>query len=149
MNFIYRISGDECQLKLENRQSFTVNNTNLSFYYNANNNLVQLQVLRTFTQTLIEGLTVNNILIESQATFDAAILFLFSANEIIPTFASNTAAIAAGLMTGQKYFLPITNDNYILCYVVNNTAPAAGNIILNENGNAILNENGNAILNEN
>ena len=152
MNFIFRISPIQSQLKLENRQPYIVNNSNLTFYYNANNNLVQLEVLRTFTQALLEGLTVNNILINSQATFDAAMLFLFSTNDIIPTYASNTAAITAGLTTGQKYFLPITNDNYILCYVINNTIPVitTGNAILSEAGTTILNEDGTTpILNEN
>lgn len=150
MNIINRISATQTELKLTNRPVISVSNTNLSLSYNVGTNICAIEVFKVFQQELKDGLTVNGVVITDQQSFDAAQVFLYSQTENIQTFTSNTLAIAAGLTNGQKYYLPIANDNYILCYVVNNSAPvvpvSTAGSLLNENGLPIYNENGQPIL---
>ena len=142
MNYINKITKKRCSLILEDRQPLNIDTFRLNLFYNANNNIVQIDVYKQFYLVLQSGCTINNVLITSQATFDAAIKYLFSDDFAI--YNTMQDAINAGLTHGMSYITPLNAGNYIAAIVyLPNNIPVTGqnNFMLNEDGTISNTEN--------
>ena len=147
MNYIIKNAKKRSTLILEDRQPLSIDTSGYNLYYNPNNNGIQIDVLKQFAKSLTNGLTVNNVVISSQATFDAANKFLFS--DALSIYNTMQDAVNAGLGDGDQYITPITAGNYSLAVVYLPAAPPiVGTVILNEDGTIQSTEDNTPIITE-